>query len=70
MDAESGQLICGCGHRIADHDTDHCREWWRQPDVLNARPCGCRGAWRPGPEDSRYSRWADQERQAGGFARS
>ena len=31
----SAQRICGCGHRIGDHDDTRCLETWRPPDVLN-----------------------------------
>ena len=60
----SGQMVCGCGHRVTAHARDRCLVVWRYPDVLNARPCGCKGVWKPGPEDSRYGRRAEQERAA------
>lgn len=37
---------CGCGHLISDHAPDGpCTQWWRYPDVLDARKCGCLGVW-------------------------
>ena len=64
MSEQSAQWICGCGHRVSDHNATRCLETWRPPDVLNARACGCKGVWKPGPEDSRYQRWRDRERRA------
>lgn len=60
----SGQVLCGCLHLIKDHDEDRCREIWRYPDVLNPRPCGCTGPWRPKKGDSRYGRWVEANRRA------
>lgn len=60
----SAQRICGCGHPVGAHSAEKCLEMWRPPDVLNARACGCKGVWMPGPNDSRHERWRDQERRA------
>jgi hypothetical protein len=40
-------MVCGCGHLVTDHnDFDgSCTEWWRYPDVLDTRRCGCKGIW-------------------------
>ena len=39
--------VCGCGHDVRAHDgpSGACGEWWRYPDVLNARQCGCKRVW-------------------------
>lgn len=37
--------MCGCGHPAANHTEQGCQEWWRYPDVLDARQCGCKGVW-------------------------
>lgn len=38
--------VCGCGHLLRDHDdTGKCVEWWRYPEVLKARECGCVKPW-------------------------
>lgn len=62
--SEGTPRICGCGHRAADHAAERCQGVWRYPDVLDARPCECKGVWVPSPEDSRYGRWREQERRA------
>lgn len=40
--------MCGCKHPVSAHAADgKCTEWWRYPDVLDARQCGCVGVWQP-----------------------
>lgn len=57
-------IMCGCGHKIAEHGPDRCGQRWQYPDVLYDRLCGCPGPWTPARDDSRYGQWADSERQA------
>lgn len=34
--------MCGCGHPVHEHrNGGKCQAWWRYPEVLDARQCGC-----------------------------
>lgn len=50
---------CGCGHLVSEHGEagrGKCAQWWRYPEVLESRPCGCTGVWQRPPSGGSASR--------------